>query len=123
MFAGGLSLIAFTSMLKGVRQLEWFSVLFLLLFAGWLTGAIGLFFNSRLAWLASLLGAGLFLTVSICGFCFAYARIPQATDPTDGIGYALVFTAIGFILSLFLTFGLFRIRKSCFQKPDQLPVN
>ena len=115
-------LIAFTSTLKGVRHLEWFSILFLLLFAGWLAGAVGLFLNSRLALLFSLLGAGLFFTISICGFCFVFAKVPEASDTTDGIGYALIASVMGFILSLLLTFGLFRIRKSCFQKPDQLSV-
>ena len=79
-----------------------------------------MFLRSKIAWYISLLGAGLFFTVSIAGFLFVFVKIPQATDPTDGIGYALIATTVGFVFSLMLLIGLFRIRKSCFQKSGPL---
>lgn len=63
------------------RDLMYFLVTFINLC--WLLGAIGLFFRSRLAWCASLLGVGVMLSGSVTMFLVGLKLMPVAQDPTD----------------------------------------
>jgi hypothetical protein len=99
-------------------------VLFTVIAPCWFAGAIGLLFRHRLAWCASLLGVGTLLCSSLTMFASGIVLSPVAQDPTDGIGYMLIFGFIGSLLSLAVIIGLFRMRKDLFgssRMPNKSP--
>ncbi|OGV64692.1 MAG: hypothetical protein A2283_15840 [Lentisphaerae bacterium RIFOXYA12_FULL_48_11] len=78
----------------------------------WLAGAIGLYRAKAWAWYASVLGVAIMFVESVALFVSGYALLPVATDPTDGIGYMLIFGFGGVLLSLPLLIAFFWKRKS-----------
>lgn len=96
------------------------SLLYAVVAPCWLTGAIGLFFKSRLAWAGSFLGASTMFCSSLTIFASSVLLFPVAQDPTDGIGYMLIVGFVGLLISLALIFGLLWLRQSRFTKKDRL---
>lgn len=73
----------------------------------WLAGAIGLYRGKAWAWYASVLGVTVMFVENIALFAQAYGLMPVASDPTDGIGYMLMFGLGGACVSLPLLISLF----------------
>ena len=121
MAAGGMTLLSMPAIFEHVKGINWGAIIFYILVCIWLAGAIGLCFNKKLGWVISLTVAWVIFILSLWLFIGGFSIMDRATDPTDGIGYMIVFALFGLMFSTVLTFGLFRIRKSCFYKPDQCP--
>ncbi|HLP77939.1 MAG TPA: hypothetical protein VK327_13585 [Candidatus Paceibacterota bacterium] len=113
-FASGMAFLTYDTVVKSVGQFDWTVVIFALVAIFWLTGAVGLFFRSRLAWCGSLLGVGTMLSGSITMVCTGWRLMPVSSDPSDGVGFMLIFGFLGLVFSLFLIVGLLGQRSACF---------
>lgn len=113
--AGGITRLTFSALFGEGRHFDWTTVLFPLVVVCWSAGAVGLFFNSRLAWCGSLLGLGTMAASSLAITFTAWRVTPTASDPTDGIGYMMMIGIGGLLVSLPMIVGLIRIRKTCFR--------
>ena len=112
--AAGAALLSLVALAEGVRHFDWTAVLYPLVAVCWLAGAIGVFFRSRLAWSASLLGVGTLAASSVTQVFTMWVLLPVGTDPTDGIGFGLVAGSVGLLISAAAICALISIRRSCF---------
>ena len=96
-------------------------LLALILATCWLASAVGLFFHKRMAWVASVVGAGTSVCLSgalIVGLVWVYSHPSAEAGPADFSAAVLVLALLQFsvplVASLALVLGLVRIRPSLF---------
>ena len=122
MAAGAMTLFSAAALFEPSRTFALGAIIFFFLNTIWLTGAIGLCLNKKFGWLICISVALIMLTCSLWLFIGGYSVKDLAKDPTDGIGYMILFGLFGSTISACLIVGLIRIRKSCFQINSQFPV-
>ena len=108
-----------------------------IILAGWLAGAIGLFFKKGIAWISwvgSVIGTGAaafsllaFLTTIIWGIIFPPQEAAPLEDSSNGIiifvnVIAVIYIALPAVVFLRLLWGLLKIRREVFAAQPLPPV-
>jgi hypothetical protein len=124
LFAVGLSFMMYAE-LTG-PQVAWTvdTIIGVIVAPLWLIGALGLYWQDRMswcsglrmAWCASALGVGTMFASSVVMIGVASMLAPVATDPSDGVGYAMIAGLFGVGLSICILVGLLRIRLALVRK-------